>query len=51
MHGNLYVLPHRLNVSTLTRASLEPLPFASNEFDYVHLFGAAFCVPEDKVYI
>ncbi|KAJ3552053.1 hypothetical protein NM688_g4360 [Phlebia brevispora] len=27
---------------------LEHLPFEDNEFDFVHLFGTAFCVPEDK---
>lgn len=28
---------------------MEEFPFDDNEFDFVHLFGTAFCVPEDKV--
>jgi hypothetical protein len=29
--------------------SLERLPFADNEFDFVHMFATCFCIPEDKV--
>ena len=34
---------------TLISLTLERLPFDDNEFDFVHLFSLAFCVPEDKV--
>ena len=54
VHGNLCVTPRAIpfNGNPVTKSvfSLKcPWPFPDNEFDYIHVEGAGFAIPESKV--
>ena len=52
VHANLYEIlysPRFTQLTLISFASLNPLPFASNVFDFVRIRYIGLAVPEDKV--
>jgi len=52
VHENLYEIlypPRFTQLTLISFASLNPLPFASNVFDFVRIRYIGLAVPEDKV--